>query len=97
MEEQATAYRTHENDGNTQKRQQREHTSFHSRVAGMFSSLLAHDTADLLASSCVEDESHLYLKEPVIDTRRGTHSSGVDRIIERRALRAACNTSKKVP
>ncbi|XP_030282405.1 zinc finger BED domain-containing protein 4-like [Sparus aurata] len=71
MEEQAAAYGTHENDGNTHKRQRREHTSFRSRVDEMFSSLLAPHTSDLLASSCIEDELHLYLKEPVIDRRKG--------------------------
>lgn len=62
VEEQAAAYGTHENDGNIHKRQRREHTSFCSRVDEMFSSLLAHHTGDLLASSCIEDELHLYLK-----------------------------------
>ncbi|KAJ8270445.1 hypothetical protein GJAV_G00114780 [Gymnothorax javanicus] len=71
VEEQEAAYGTHENDGNTHKRQQREHKSFRSRVDEMFSSLLAPRTGDLLASSCVEDELHLYLKEPVIDRQKG--------------------------
>ena len=57
MEEQAAAYGTHENDGNTHKRQRTEHTFFCSRVDEVFSSLLAPHTGDQLASSCVEDEA----------------------------------------
>lgn len=42
VEEQAAACGTHQRDGNTHKKQWREHTSFHSRVDEMFTSLLAH-------------------------------------------------------
>lgn len=70
VEEQAVACGTHEDDGNTHKRQQREHTSFRSNVDEMFASLLAPYTDDQLASSCIEDELQLYLKEPVIDRRK---------------------------
>lgn len=71
MEEQAAARGTHQRDGNTHKKQWREHTSFHSRVDEMFTSLLAPHTDDQLASSCVEDELHLYPKEPVIGRWNG--------------------------
>lgn len=40
VEEQAVASGRHEDDGNTHKRQQREHTSFRSNVDEMFPSLL---------------------------------------------------------
>uniref|UniRef100_A0A3P8S3Q2 HAT C-terminal dimerisation domain-containing protein n=1 Tax=Amphiprion percula TaxID=161767 RepID=A0A3P8S3Q2_AMPPE len=71
VEEQAAACGTHEDDGNTHKRQRREQTSICSRVDEMFTSLLAPHTDDQLASGCIEDELYLYLKEPVIDRRQG--------------------------
>ncbi|XP_056138846.1 zinc finger BED domain-containing protein 4-like [Lampris incognitus] len=91
------------NDGNTHKRQRREHTSFCSRVDEMFSSLLAHHTGDLLASSCVEDELHLYLKEPVIDRRKGDplqwwrQNDGRFKLLAKQARKFLCASPSSVP
>ncbi|KAJ8367175.1 hypothetical protein AAFF_G00324540 [Aldrovandia affinis] len=103
VEEQAAAYGTHENDRNTHKRQRREHTSFRSRVDEMFSSLLAPHTSDLLASSCVEDELHLYLKEPVIDRWRGDplqwwrQNEGRFKLLAKQARKFLCAPRSSVP
>ena len=103
MEEQAAAYGTHENDGNTHKRQRREHTSFNSRVDEMFSSLLAPHTGDLLASSCVVDELHLYLKEPVVDRRKGDllqwwrQNEGRFKLLAKQAKKFLCAPPSSVP
>nr|CAB3267852.1 ZF(BED)-4 zinc finger protein [Phallusia mammillata] len=61
------ANETEENMSNKMCR--KENTS--SRVDAIFSSLLTPHTGDLLTSSSIYDELHLYLKEPVIDRRVG--------------------------
>ncbi|KAJ4939782.1 hypothetical protein JOQ06_029218, partial [Pogonophryne albipinna] len=70
-EEQAAAEGTNEEDRRTTKRQWREQISCRSRIDDLFSFLLASHTAEPLAKSCLEDELHMYLKEPMIDRRKG--------------------------
>ena len=81
------------------KRQRREQVSCRSRIDDMFSSLLASHTAEPLAKSCLEDDLHLYLKEPVIDRRKGDPLSGGDRmkLLATQARKFLCPPPSSVP
>ena len=69
----------------------------------MFSSLLAPHTGDLLASSCTEDELHLYLKEPVIDRQKGDplqwwrQNEGRFKLLAKKARKVFCAPPSSVP
>lgn len=77
VEEQAAACGTHEDDGNTHKRQQREQTSICSHVDEMFTSLLAPHTDDQLASSCIEDVRSPPVPEGASDRQAARGSTSV--------------------
>ncbi|KAL3045396.1 hypothetical protein OYC64_013631 [Pagothenia borchgrevinki] len=69
----------------------------------MFSSLLASHTAEPLAKSYLEDELHLYLKEPVIDRRKGDplqwwrQNEGRFKLLATQARKFLCPPPSSVP
>ncbi|XP_029966352.1 zinc finger BED domain-containing protein 4-like [Salarias fasciatus] len=72
-EEQAPAEEsgTQESDIRTTRGQRRGKTSCTRRIDDMFSSLLGPHAGEPMAEACLEDELQLYLREPVIDRRKG--------------------------
>ncbi|KAK1906895.1 Zinc finger BED domain containing protein 4 [Dissostichus eleginoides] len=102
-EEQADAEGTNEEDRRTLKRQRREQISCRSRIDDMFSSLLASHTDEQLAKSCLEDELYLYLKEPVIDRRKGDplqwwrQNEGRFKLLAKQARTFLCPPPSSIP
>ncbi|KAI4824290.1 hypothetical protein KUCAC02_012813 [Chaenocephalus aceratus] len=102
-EEQAAAEGTNEEDRRTPKRLRREQISCRSRIDDMFSSLLASHTAEPLAESCLEDELHMYFKEPVIDRRKGDplqwwrQNEGRFKLLATQARKFLCPPPSSVP
>nr|XP_033940878.1 zinc finger BED domain-containing protein 4-like [Pseudochaenichthys georgianus] len=73
------------------------------RIDDMFSSLLASHTAEPLAESCLEDELHMYLKQPVIDRRKGDplqwwrQNEGRFKLLATQARKFLCPPPSSVP
>lgn len=62
---------TQESDIRTTRRQRREKTSCTCHTDDMLSSLLGPHAGEPMAEAWLEDELQLYLREPVIDKRKG--------------------------
>ncbi|KAL1256427.1 hypothetical protein QQF64_011972 [Cirrhinus molitorella] len=85
------------------KRQRREDTPCHSQIDKIFSSLFGPHTSDLLVKGTIEDELNQYLKEPVIERRKGDplqwwkQNEGRFKLLAKAARKFLCSPSSSVP
>lgn len=85
------------------KKQRREETPCHSQIDKIFSSLLGPHTGDLSDKDSIEEELHQYLKEPVIDRRKGDplqwwrQNEGRFKLLVKEARKFLCSPPSSVP